>query len=46
LCLGYVDVFAEKPDLENAGWLPRLDLDNVLCYEQWGCRMNKENIYS
>jgi 5,6-dimethylbenzimidazole synthase len=46
LCLGYVDEFAEKPDLEKAGWLPRLDLDNVLCYEQWDRRMNTENIYS
>ena len=40
LSLGYVDEFADKPDLEKAGWLPRLDLDNVLCYEQWGCGIN------
>src|SRR5215212_971727 len=46
LSLGYVDEFADKPDLEKAGWLPRLDLDNVLCYEQWGCGINKENIFS
>src|SRR5207249_1984742 len=32
LSLGYVKEFAEKPDLENAGWLPRLDLDKVVCY--------------
>ena len=37
LCLGYVYEFADKPDLENAGWLPRLELDKVVCYEQWGC---------
>lgn len=36
LCLGYVSRFAEKPDLERAGWLPRIDLANVVCYEQWG----------
>jgi 5,6-dimethylbenzimidazole synthase len=41
LSLGYVKEFAEKPDLENAGWLPRLDLDKVICYEQWGCYSNK-----
>jgi len=35
LCLGYVDEFAEKPDLEKAGWLPRIDLDKVICYERW-----------
>jgi 5,6-dimethylbenzimidazole synthase len=46
LSLGYVGEFADKPDLEKAGWLPRLDLDNVLCYEQWGCGINKENIFS
>jgi 5,6-dimethylbenzimidazole synthase len=36
LCLGYVSEFAEKPDLERVGWLPRMDLANVVCYEQWG----------
>ena len=30
LCLGYVDDFAQKPDLETAGWLPRLDLKDVV----------------
>jgi 5,6-dimethylbenzimidazole synthase len=36
LCLGYVSEFAEKPDLERTGWLPRMDLADVVCYEQWG----------
>jgi 5,6-dimethylbenzimidazole synthase len=36
LCLGYVSEFAEKPDLERTGWLPRMDLGDVVCYEQWG----------
>lgn len=35
LCLGYVDEFAKKPDLETAGWLPRLGLDEVIFYEKW-----------
>lgn len=43
LCLGYVEEFVNKPDLENAGWLPRLDLDKVLCYEQWGRDCGRDN---
>ena len=35
LCLGYVEEFAEKPDLERAGWLPRLALEDVVNYEKW-----------
>ena len=36
LCLGYVTEFADKPDLEKANWLPRLKLDEVIHYENWG----------
>jgi len=36
LCLGYVSEFADKPDLEKAKWLPRMNLAEVVCYEQWG----------
>ena len=35
LCLGYVYEFVDKPDLEKAGWLPRLGLDKVVYYERW-----------
>lgn len=35
LCLGHVSEFALKPDLETAGWLPRLDLKDVVFYEKW-----------
>lgn len=42
LCLGYVSGFADKPDLERAGWLPRMDLANVVCYEQWGVRQSEQ----
>ena len=35
LCLGYVKEFANKPDLEKAGWHSRLELDKVICYEKW-----------
>ncbi len=35
LCLGYVDEFAKKPESENARWLPRLQLSDVVYYEKW-----------
>lgn len=35
LCLGYVDKFSEKPDLEKAKWLSRLDLKDVVFFEKW-----------
>lgn len=35
LCLGYVDNFSTKPDLESAGWLPRVNLKKVINYEIW-----------
>lgn len=42
LCLGYVDEFAEKPDLEKAGWLPRLELKDVVFFEKWEDKENSE----
>jgi len=42
LCLGYVEKFAEKPDLQTAKWLPRLDLKDVIYYEKWGQKQNSE----
>ena len=41
LCLGYVDEFGEKPDLEISGWLPRLDLKDVVFFEKWNDKDNK-----
>ncbi|RNJ79513.1 MAG: 5,6-dimethylbenzimidazole synthase [Nitrosopumilus sp. B06] len=38
LCLGHVDKFAEKPDLEAAGWLPRLSLADTVYFERWDGR--------
>jgi len=35
LCLGYVSKFADKPDLQTIGWLPRLDLKDVVYFEKW-----------
>ena len=42
LCLGYVEQFAKKPDLETAGWLPRLDLKDVVYYEKWNQKQNPD----
>jgi 5,6-dimethylbenzimidazole synthase len=42
LCLGYVSEFADRPDLERAGWLSRMDLANVVCYEQWGVHQSEQ----
>lgn len=35
MCLGYVEEFSDKPDLEKVGWLPRLELEDVVYYEKW-----------
>jgi len=42
LCLGYVEQFAKKPDLETAGWLSRLDLKDVVYYEKWNQKQNSD----
>jgi len=42
LCLGYVEQFAKKPDLETAGWLSRLDLKDVVYYEKWNQKQNPD----
>ena len=36
LCIGYVTHFPEGPELEAAGWLPRLSLDKLVFCDQWG----------
>lgn len=36
LCVGYVSRFHEKPELEKAGWLPRMPLDEVIHFDRWG----------
>ncbi len=35
LCLGYVNKFEDKPDLERVGWLKRTILYKVIHYEDW-----------
>jgi 5,6-dimethylbenzimidazole synthase len=36
LCVGYVSEFAPRPELESAGWLARLSLEELIFYENWG----------
>ena len=42
LCLGYVDEFSSKPDLEKKGWLPRLELKDVVYFEKWDKKENPD----
>jgi 5,6-dimethylbenzimidazole synthase len=35
LCVGYVTHFHEKPELEKAGWLPRLPLESIIHEDRW-----------
>lgn len=42
LCLGYVSHFLEKPELEAAGWLPRMPLDSVVWFDRWQRRSGSE----
>ena len=35
LCVGFVEEFAQKPDLEKAGWDERLELDKLIFEEEW-----------
>lgn len=36
LCLGYVSEFLPRPQLEIAGWLPRLPLNELIFDDHWG----------
>lgn len=36
LCIGYVSHFYAKPELETAGWLPRLPIEELVYFDQWG----------
>lgn len=36
LCVGYVNHFYAKPELETAGWLPRLPIEDLVYFDQWG----------
>jgi len=46
LCIGYVCHFKDQPELEKAGWLPRLSIDELVFHEQWGEKNAAENALS
>jgi 5,6-dimethylbenzimidazole synthase len=41
LCLGYVREFLPRPELEIAGWLPRIPLEDLIFFEHWGQKNGK-----
>jgi 5,6-dimethylbenzimidazole synthase len=41
LCLGYVREFLPRPELEIAGWLPRLPLEDLIFFDRWGQKNGK-----
>ena len=43
LCIGYVDHFYARPELESAGWLPREKLENLIHFDQWGSRRSGDD---
>jgi 5,6-dimethylbenzimidazole synthase len=44
LCLGYVSHFPDKPELETAGWLPRMALRDTVWFDQWRQRTGEESL--
>lgn len=38
LCVGHVKFFHEQPELEKVGWLPRMPIEDVIHYDQWGVK--------
>ncbi|MCV6610996.1 MAG: 5,6-dimethylbenzimidazole synthase [Amphritea sp.] len=43
LCIGYVDHFYARPELESAGWLPREKLENLIHFDQWESRRSADD---
>ena len=46
LCVGYVSHFYGKPELEAAGWLPRLPIEDLVYFDQWGYRDDQQPLIS
>lgn len=43
LCMGYVSGFPARPELETAGWLPRMPLQSVVWADRWQNRRGGES---
>jgi 5,6-dimethylbenzimidazole synthase len=46
LCVGYVSHFPAKPELESAGWLPRMALSDIVWFDRWHQRSGEESLLS
>ena len=44
LCVGYVTHFFQKPELETAGWLPRMPLSDVVWIDRWRARDTSDSL--
>jgi len=42
LCVGYVSHFHARPELETAGWLPRLPIEDLVYFDLWGQRDDQQ----
>ena len=45
LCLGYVEHFRERPELEDKGWAQRQPVEELVFTEQWGERVTEHPVY-
>lgn len=43
LCLGHVSHFYQRPELEAAGWLPRLPADELVFLDRWQARPDEQD---
>lgn len=43
LCIGYVEHFFQKPELESAGWLPRTPIEELVSFNTWNGQAADEN---
>lgn len=48
LCIGYVSHFYKKPELESAGWLKRIPLEELIYFDKWekGKRVEEDSLIS
>ena len=46
LCLGHVSHFPARPELESAGWLPRLKLGDIVWFDGWHQKSGEESLLS
>ena len=44
LCVGYVTHFFQKPELETAGWLPRMPLSDVVWIDRWHAQDKSDSL--